>query len=270
MAAHGVFLAICAAIAITASAWHRTSRGALISLMGIWIALWIVLPRVLPVVGTALYPVPPKATFDADVERQVRALGDSHDPNDPKFAALRARALAEHGVSRVEDLPFNYSGFVMQQGERHTSEAYQAHMSRLLDTLARQSRLVDWAGLFSPYLGIRTLSMGLAGSDAPHLIEFDRQAEAYRYALIESLNTLHMNQVPLAKDVEAADTHFGAPSRLRIDRAFFGDLPTFTYQTPSWRWALARRRTGLATALASTVVLAGVLVMTMRRRALAS
>ena len=263
--AHAVFLAACAVIAVIVSAWHRTSRSALITLMGIWLALWIVLPRVLPAVGAAWYPLPSRAEFDAGVERQVRALGDSHNPNDPKFAALRSAALAEHGVSRIDDLPFNYSGFVMQEGERHTSEAYQAHMSRLLETFDRQSRLVDWAALVSPYLGIRALSMGLSGSDAPHLMEFDRQAEAYRYRLIESLNTLHMNEVPRAQDVDAASPVFGAPSGLRIDRRLFDQLPAFNYEPPSVRWAVTRGAVGMATALASVVMLIALLVWTTRR-----
>ena len=143
-------------------------------------------------------------------------------------------------------------------------------MAELLGTIERQARLVDWAALASPYLGIRGFSMSLAGSDAPHLIEFDRQAEAYRYALIESLNKVHMNQVPLARDLEAADPRFGAPSRLRIDRAFLENLPAFSYRTPTARWALAGRGTGIAAALASTIVLAGLLVWTTTRRAMAS
>lgn len=268
-AAHLVFLITCAAIAVTASAWHRTSRGAIITLTGIWIALWVVLPRALPAVGTALYPIPSRAAFDADVEHQVRSLGDSHNPNDPKFAALKRDALAKHGVSRVEDLPFNYSGFVMQQGERLTSDAFQAHMSGLLDIFDRHARVVSLAALVSPYVGIRSLSMALAGSDAAHLVEFDRQSEAYRFKLIESLNDLHMARVPLATDVEAADERFGSPSRTRIDRAFFDDLPAFDYRPPSWRWALAHRELGLAMSLVSTILLVAWLVWTMRRRALA-
>jgi ABC-2 type transport system permease protein len=268
-AVHGMFLVVCAAIAVTVSAWQRSSRSALITLLGAWIVLWIVLPRVLPAVGAALYPAPSRAAFEAQVERAVKELGDSHNPNDPKFAALRAKALAEHKVTRVEDLPFNYSGFVMQQGEQMTSDAYQAHLAALLDTYARQSRLVDLAAVFSPFLGVRSLSMALAGADVAHLVEFDRQAEAFRFSLIASLNDLHMNEVPAARDGDAADPRFGVPSRLRLDQRFFDHLPAFAYQPPPVAWALSAHRLGMAAVGLSVALVLGALFWTSRQRALA-
>jgi ABC-2 type transport system permease protein len=66
--AHVCFLVTCAALAMAVSAWQRTSRAALVSLIGIWCLLWIVLPRVLPVISTALHPLPACASFDAEVE----------------------------------------------------------------------------------------------------------------------------------------------------------------------------------------------------------
>jgi len=266
-AAHGVFLVTCAAIAVAVSAWRKSSRAAIVTLVGSWIVLWVVVPRFLPMVGTALYPTPARAVFEAEVERAVKELGDSHDPNDPKFAEIRAKALADHGVSRVEDLPFNYSGFVMQQGEQLTSDTYQAHMTALLDTYRRQARLVDLAAIVSPFLAVRSLSMTLAGSDVAHLVEFDRQAEAFRFSLIASLNELHMNEVPLARDRYGADTRSDVPSRLRIDRGFFDDLPEFEYRAPTMAQAVAARRLAVLTSLLSAALILGWLIWTTRRRA---
>lgn len=267
LAIHGVFLTACAALAVVVSAWQRTSRGALTVLLGVWVALWMVLPRLLPAAGNAIYPVPARAEFTAEVERRVRELGDSHNPNDPKFAGIRARALAEHGAQRVEDLPFNYSGFVMQQSERMTSEAFQAHMAALIDVYRRQARLVDAAGIASPFIGVRMLSMAIAGSDAAHVLEFDRQAEAYRFDLIQKLNDLHRDKVPLAAD-RYAHIIEGAPSRLRIDRALFQRLPPFDYEPPAIGWSLAERRHGAFSFLVSVALVAAAFMWTARRRAL--
>lgn len=269
VAAHGLFLVTCAALAVMVSAWQHTSRAALVALVGAWIVLWVVLPRLLPMIGTALYPTPARAVFEAEVERAVKALGDSHNPNDPKFASIRAKALADHGVSRIEDLPFNYSGFVMQQGEQLTSETYQAHMAALLDTYRQQARLVDLAAIASPFLAIRSLSMTMAGSDVAHLVEFDRQAEAFRFSLIASLNELHMNEVPLARDRYGAAGPSDVPSRLRIDRGFFEDLPGFDYRPPSIGQALSARTLALLTSALSAALVLGALAWTSRRRALA-
>jgi ABC-2 type transport system permease protein len=259
-----VFLFTCAAIAVITSARMQSSRAAILALVTIWVALWIVLPRLLPAVGNALYPVPSRAAFDADVERRVRELGDSHNPDDPKFAAIRAQALADNGVSRVEDLPFNYSGFLMQQAERLTSTAYEAHMSRLVDTYRRQARLVDFAGAISPFIAIRAVSTTLAGSDAEHLLDFDRQAEAYRYSLIQGLNELHISEVPASRDRYSGAG--GAPSRLRIDRALFASLPDFSYRPPAIRWSLSQRRVGILFFLLSAAMVTGGVVWTSRRQ----
>ena len=237
-------LVACGAVGVVVSARVATSRQALMTVLSLWFMLWVVLPRALPAVSTALHPTPARASFEADVESRVRELGDSHNPDDPSFRRLRDETLARYGVSRVDELPFNYGGLVMKESEAHTSEAYQQHLATLVATYQRQEAWIEWAGLVSPYLATRPLSMALAGSDLAHQLEFERQAEAYRYALIQSLNDLHMNEVAAAAD--RYDGSFnGAPSRQRIDRGFFEDLPEFAYAAPRMAWALAQQRVGL-------------------------
>jgi ABC-2 type transport system permease protein len=244
LAMHTVFLAACTAVALAVSALSSTSRGALVTLVGLWFALWIVLPRVLPAMATALYPVPARAAFDAEVEARVKELGDSHNPDDPMFTRLREETLRQYGVSRVEDLPFNYGGLVMRESEQHTSDAFNAHLSRLVETYQRQSRLMEAAGAVSPYLAVRLASMALAGSDTAHQLEFERQAEAYRFGLIQSLNDLHMKEVDARADRYGAVIN-GAPSRQRIDATYFDDLPAFDFVRPGVGWSLAQQMVGL-------------------------
>jgi ABC-2 type transport system permease protein len=241
---HALFLAGCAAAAVAVSAWRRTSRASLVWLVAAWFGLWVVLPRVLPVAATALQPVPARATFDADVEARVMELGDSHNPDDPMFARLRESTLKQYGVSRVEDLPFNYGGLVMAKSEEATTSAYREHLDRLRDVYRRHGRLVEWAGALSPYVATRLVSMALAGADVSHQLEFERQAEEYRYRLIQSLNDLHQSQVTEAQDRYGAVVN-GAPTRGRIDAAFFDNLPSFQYAVPDARWALAAQRGAL-------------------------
>ena len=128
----------------------------------------------------------------------------------------------------------------MQEGERITSEAYQAHMASLLETYARQARFLGVAGVVSPYVGVRAASMALAGSDPAHVVEFEGQAEACRYELIHELNQLHMHEVPAQED-RYTSTIEGAPSRLRIGRGHFAGLPVFGYRAPAVAWAIKSR-----------------------------
>jgi ABC-2 type transport system permease protein len=261
---HALFLAACAAIGIAASAWHHTSRAALVTLIAAWFGLWVILPRVLPVVATAVEPVPVRATFDADVEARVMELGDSHNPDDPVFARLRESTLRQYGVTRVEDLPFNYGGLVMAKSEEATTAAYREHLAQLQAVYRRQQRFAEWAGIVSPYIAVRLASMALAGSDVAHLFEFERQAEDYRYRLIQALNDLHQNQVTQSQDRYGAVVN-DAPTRGRIDAAFFERLPAFEYATPSPGWALATQRGALLGGVLGLAGVLGLLAWTARR-----
>jgi hypothetical protein len=92
-----------------------------------------------------------------------------------------------------------------------------------------------------------------------HLFEFERQAEDYRYRLIQGLNDLHQTEVTQSQDLYGAVVN-GAPTRGRIDAVFFERLPAFEYATPSPGWALTNQRGAL---LAGGLGLAGVLGLLM-------
>lgn len=250
-------LVACAAIALIVSTTHRTSRAALITLVALWIGLWILVPRALPALATALHPLPSRAMFEAQVEARVRELGDSHNPDDAKFAALREQYLTRYGVSRIEDLPVNYNGIVMMEGEKLTTDAYQEFLGRLLDTYGRQSRVVEWGSLVSPYVAMRTVSMALTGVDVPHAIDFERQAEDYRYRLIQALNDLHTNEIDLARDRYLGHGEGAVPSRQRISREHWDDLPAFEYQRRSVGWAVAQQPIGIMALGAWTILALG-------------
>jgi ABC-2 type transport system permease protein len=267
-AGHMLFFAACAALAVLVSAKQATTRGALVTLTSLWLLLWIVVPRVLPSVATVLYPVPSRAAFDAEVERRVRALGDSHNPNDPVFQALRERTLQQHGARRIEDLPFNYNGVVMTESEKLTTEAYRAHLGTIDDAYARQARFVGAAGFISPYMAIRTLSMLLSGVDTAHAIEFERQAEDYRYRLVQHLNELHTEQVAYARDRYLGVGKNGAPTRQRIDRAHWSSTPGPRFTVPDVWTMLARQPLGAAALITWLVMATGALVATSHRSAL--
>jgi len=260
-AVHGLFLAGCTAVSVAVSARQQTSRAALVWLIAAWFGLWVVLPRVLPVLASAVQPVPARASFDADVEARVMELGDAHNPDDPVFARLRESTLRQYGVARVEDLPFNYSGLVMAKGEEATTEAFREHMARLREVFHRQGRLVEWAGVVSPYVAIRLASMALAGADVAHQLEFERQAEDYRFRLIQSLNDLHRIEVAPAHDRYGAIVN-GAPTRARIDATHFDDLPAFDYAAPGAAWAVAEQWGGLLAGAVGLVGMFGLLILT--------
>lgn len=220
-AAYGLYVAACALLAVYVSAAQRSSRASLTALLLIWVAGWIAMPRALQAWGTERAPSPSRAQFDAALEADLETEGDGHNPHDPHFAALRARVLAQHRVDSVEDLPFNYSALVMKESEAISSAIYQRHYGKLMETFRRQGQPLEWGALVNPYLAIRRISSALAGSDQRHFLEFQRQAEQFRYTMIQKLNDLHLNEISIRND---------RAQRLSQDR--WRSFPAFEYRPP--------------------------------------
>jgi ABC-2 type transport system permease protein len=236
---YGLFFLLCATAAVLVSARHRTSRGALTTLVCAWVFLWVALPRGLSTLGEALHPAPSRAEFEAELERDVRRVGDSHNPNDPHFQSLKEGILAEHGVSDEAQLPMNYKGVVMLEAEKATTSVFRRHYRRILEIHERQNAIARWGAFVDPYLAMREISMALAGSDADTFEDFYWQAEEYRLSLVQKLNELHTREVAYHRDVYVRPES-GPPSRERISRELFRSLPTFEYRRPGIERAISR------------------------------
>ena len=231
LVSYTVYFIVCAFAAVLVSAFHKTSRSALTTLVVIWILFCIVMPKATQTLGSKLYQAPSKSEFEAGLEEQISQEGDGHNPDDPKFVKLREDTLREYNVSKVEDLPFNYGGLVMAEGERISSGIFREHYEQLADTFRRQNRITELAGFINPYLAIRNLSMSLAGSDFANYSDFQTQAENYRYNLIQNMNELHKNEIKFAAD-----------RTQRVSSANFRDQPAFVYQPKSFAWVLENQK----------------------------
>lgn len=190
-----IYLAITTLIAVWISAISQTKRSALIQLIGCWLIFTIVFPKIAQVSGQILIPTPSKIEFEAAIEEDIIKQGDSHNPNDPLFNSLRDSVLSKYGVSTTNELPFNYSGFIMSQGEQLSTMTYREHKERLIELYQQQNRIVNWTAFFNPYIAIKHISMSLAGTDFKSFRHFDNQAEDYRYTLAQDMNDLQMKYI---------------------------------------------------------------------------
>ena len=107
---YALYLALFCGLAVLVSAWSRTTKTALVSLIGIWLMLTIVLPRALQALGSSVYALPSKTQFQTGIQADISKEGDSHNPNDPHYKALKDSLLTAYGVDSVAQLPFNYGG----------------------------------------------------------------------------------------------------------------------------------------------------------------
>lgn len=238
MAVYFGYLTIWCAIITAVSALSRSAYAALLALLCLWVLWCVAMPRAGPSIAALLHPASTRAASEMRAEQALKKIGDSHNPDDPYFAAFRARTLARYGVGRIEDLPVNYGGLLMIEGERLTSEVHTRETEALAARHAQQNRFVDGWVWFAPSLAAGIASRSLAGTDGDHHRHFVAAAERRRYALVQSLNRLHSEKISYQNDRE---------QRLHADH--WDRVPRDAYVAPSLHFAAARLWPALAALL---------------------
>jgi ABC-2 type transport system permease protein len=246
------------------SARARSAQSALMALVLAWAVLVVLVPRAAAGVAALAHPLPTKAETDLVIHQELRALGDSHNPDDPHFAAFKAGLLKRYGVNRIEDLPFNYRGALSAEGERLTSQLFARHAADTAAVQMQQHNLLALVGVISPAIGFAQASMAGAATDLASHIEFLDAAEAHRYRLIQSLNGLHTYQVRAADDAARSKDPI-AERQSRVSARFWADQKPFQHAGPNVPDRMAGMAPGLAAMLLWAVLLLWQLVRASRQ-----
>lgn len=247
-----IFLALTLAVSARWSA-----RLTLLSLLAFWVVSGFVVPRAAADLAARWFPTPSRAAFDEAVARGMREGIDGHDPQAERLKAFEARLLAEYDAKRLEDLPINPTGLLMQESEEHGNRVYAHHYAQLWSAFERQEQVYDAAAALSPTLAMRSLSMALAGTDVFHHIAFVEAAERYRQPFIKTLNEDLAYHSTLATD-----------EAYKADARLWAAIPPFTYQPPPLGAALGRRWSALAMLGLWCVIAFGALRRATRRLAI--
>lgn len=227
MLAYALYLGLWCALIAAVSALLARRRDALLALVALWTLAALLVPRIAPDVAYAALPLPDRLQTEAGIARDLRAMGDSHDPDDPHFNAFRQGVLDRYGVDRIEDLPVNYKGLVAMEGERLTSTLFDEYARRSAGIQQRQNALVARFSALSPAIALRRLSMAAAATDLSAHLRFLEQAEAHRYRMVQGLNRLQAEGVSYADDT-AQDAD--ADRRKRVDRSHWQQIPPFAFE----------------------------------------
>lgn len=211
------------------SNWCRTNQQSLSAVLLLWLLTVIVMPKMAYSLADMQYPMPDRAVFDILTAQEIAKVGDSHNPDDPHFTEFRESVLAEYGVSRIEDLPVNWRGIVMQEGERITSEVFAQQYEKLMEIAEQQNQLVRQIGLFSPYLLANNLSSIVAATNADSFLHYENAAEQYRFNFISQLNQLHAEVIDLENDREQ-----------KVSHDHWAKLGQFDYHGPTLREVIDR------------------------------
>lgn len=250
-AGYTAWLLLWTLIVVLVSTLARRGRDALLMLLTAWAVGVIMVPRWAPDVANAVVALPSRFEDNINVQRDYLALGDAHDPNDPKFSAFRAGLLKKYGVARLEDLPVNYKGLISIEGERQSSELFERYANASFDRQARQGAVMDAFGWISPALALRRLSMTAAGTDLPAYRRFLEQGERYRYDLVQGLNRIQAQALRYADDTNPDKEN-------RVSSAHWKAFPEFHYVPAPLADAL-RRAAPAASILALWLAAAGAL-----------
>lgn len=217
-----VYLSIWAVAALLVSLLVRRARDALLVLVGAWMGVVILAPRLLPEIAVARIPTPTRIETDVAIHHALKQIGDSHNPDDPYFSEFKAKTLAKYGVEKVEDLPVQWAGLVGMEGERLTSGLFDRYAQEAFAREAEQNRLVRQFGIVSPLIAMRQLSMSLAATDTESHQDFLEQVEQHRYRFVQALNLMQVTKIP--------NRNAGADPRISADH--WKTLPSFTYREP--------------------------------------
>ncbi|MBP1222525.1 ABC transporter permease [Flavobacterium sp. 1355] len=228
---HFIYLIFFCVIAVLISASSKTSKKALISLIGIWLIFTIILPRTTQAIGAYLYEAPSKIQFNSDIEKDILKQGDNHNPNDPHYKAIKDSLLTVYKVDSVQKLPFNYSGFIMTEGEKISSQIYKKHLEELLKIYDKQNSFSKAVAFFNPYVAMKNLSMGLSNTDYDSYIDFQKQAEDYRYMMAQKMNGLQIKYISNKKPGEKDKPQ-------TINKEHWADVEEFHYKPKGIREVL--------------------------------
>jgi ABC-2 type transport system permease protein len=206
-----LYFAAFVGLSLAVSALAKSARLALVCLLGFWIFNGLAAPRLFSDVSRVLYRTPSSFAFSQAMAEDLKRGFDE--------AALKARLLAEYKVDKIENLPVNYTGILLHEGEEHGNEVYDRHYGRLWDLFEQQNRFQQQAALVAPLMAVRSVSMGLSGTDFAHFRDFSLAAEKYRRMFIAIMN----------EDIKNSP-NTGAPHM--GDDTLWAKVPAFEYSTP--------------------------------------
>ena len=234
-------------ISLAVSAKARSSRLALVALLGFWIFNGLIAPRAAADLSRMLYPGPSSFEFEAGITEAIAHGLDGKSAYRDVERKRRAEVMAQYGVDNARDLPINFAGVRLQMNEDWGYEVFDKFYGDLYDNFRRQNRVQQIAAVFAPLLAIRSLSMGLSGTDYYLHQDFAERAEMHRRLEIKIIND----------DITFKGAEAGREYVNGID--VWEKVPPFEYQVKPVSWVLGNHGLSLVILLLWFAASAGLL-----------
>lgn len=217
-----LYFGVIAHITLGVSALVKSSGSAMVILLSIWILSTLLIPKLITNLSAQVYPVPNTTELYQAIQADLQGGIDGHNPYNEHRIAFRDSVLQAHGVDDVSELPFNFSGLMLQEGEEFEKKIYDHHLAKIDAILNRQIQLFAMSSVFSPTIATRLASMAAAGTDIHAFNHFTSAAEDYRIQLMRELN---MDLKLHAVGERASGYAVGAD--------FYAENISFTYERPN-------------------------------------
>ncbi len=227
-----VYFLIILMVSLAVSARASSSRVALAVLLAFWVVNCLIVPRAGADLARRLHPTPSTIRFSREIGREI--LNSEHGRSEK----LKQRVLDEYGVSRGEDLPFNFEGMDLQDSDERGNAVIDRYYGELHSVFARQFRLQEAGAIIAPYQAMRLLSMGLAGTDPAQHLEFSRAVEEYRRMMVKLMKE------EVARNTGEIDPSYRGTQALNrtVGREVWEKVPPFVYTAPGSAWVLGNHR----------------------------
>jgi ABC-2 type transport system permease protein len=221
-AVYVVYYAVFTNITLFVSSLFKKSNLAFITLLAVWIVSCLAMPKISTAIADRLYPYPTQVEFEEQITFDKTKGLDGHNPWNDEAKKLEAETLKKYGVDSVQQLPFNWDGFLMQEGEKHTADIYFKHYQLLKDTYVNQTNVYRTTAALSPFLPTRFLSMALCRTDYTSHWDFANAAEKYRIELVGKMNG------DMAANSKYGDWNYQGDEKL------WASVEDFTYEPPTY------------------------------------
>ena len=225
----GVYLAYFATfigLSLAVSAKAPSARAALVVLLGVWVVNGLVAPRVAVDLSKWLYPTPSAVEFANNMGQEMSDGVDGIQR--PDRAATTQELLDQYKLENAEDLPINAIGVFLQKSEEFGNQIFDRNYGSLWNTFERQGYVHEALAVTAPLLAVRTISMGLAGTDVEQHRHFAVAAEEYRRALVRRLNG------ELTENSRTGEVYLSSAD-------LWSQMPPFRYDAPTVGWVLSNR-----------------------------
>jgi ABC-2 type transport system permease protein len=247
--AYGLYFLMFVGLSLAVSALCSSSRVALVILLSFWIVNGLIATRAFSDLAGFLHPTPSEVEFDAALQRD---LADTKELN-AKLDEIKTGLFQKYGVNKLDDLPVNFRAISLQEAENHGYTIFERHFGGVFDKFENQNAVYQWGSIVAPLLAVRSLSMGLAGTDFAHHRHFTLAAEDYRRTIIR-----YMNDDILVHPVKDGDEYIAGSELWR-------KVPEFQYETPGTWWALRHYTTSAALLMMWFIGAAAAAVLASRR-----